>query len=127
MDNQRNIVHLFQKIILVNNEAYRYFIYFKVICPCKLFYVPNYYEIGTENLASFERKIWDSLPANIKSAETFKVFKKLIKTWDGQMRKCRMCTYNKNRLNCVKINNPRTEVNMTIKHIYFDSANIFRS
>ena len=43
------------------------------------------------------------------------------------MRKCRMCTYNKNRLNCVKINNPRTEVNMTIKHIYFDSANIFRS
>ena len=30
MDNQRNIVHLFQQIILVNNEASRYFIYFNI-------------------------------------------------------------------------------------------------
>ena len=41
---------------------------------------PNYYEIGTESLASFEPKIWDSLPANIKAVEKFKVSKKLIKT-----------------------------------------------
>ena len=35
LDNQRNIIHLFQWIILVNNEASCYFIYFKVICPSK--------------------------------------------------------------------------------------------
>ena len=37
LDNQRNIVTLFQKIILVNNETSRYFIYFKIICPSKHF------------------------------------------------------------------------------------------
>ena len=58
---------------------------------------PNYYEFGTKSLASFGPKVWDSLPINIRSAETFKVFKKLIKTLDGEMRKCRMCTYNENR------------------------------
>ena len=58
---------------------------------------PNYYEFGTKRLASFGPNVWDSLPINIKSAETFKVFKKFIRTLDGEMRKCRMCTYNKNR------------------------------
>ena len=58
---------------------------------------PNYYEFGTKSLASLEPKIWNSRPVDIKSAETFEVFKKLIKTWDGEMcRTCRMCTYNKN-------------------------------
>ena len=66
----------------------------KLYCPCKHFYVPNYYEIGTKSLASFEPKIWDSPPAKIKSAETFKVFKKRIKTKDGKIRRCGMCTYN---------------------------------
>ena len=42
---------------------------------------PNYYEFGTKSLASFGPKVWDSLPINIRSAETFKVFKKLIKHW----------------------------------------------
>ena len=58
---------------------------------------PNYYEFDTKSLAFFGPKVWDSLPINIRSAETFKVFKKLIKTLDGVMRKCRMCTYNVNR------------------------------
>ena len=57
---------------------------------------PNYYEFGTTSLASLKPKIWNSLPVDIKSAETFEVFKKLIKTWDGEMCKCRMFTYNKN-------------------------------
>ena len=57
---------------------------------------PNYYEFGTKSLASLQPKIWNSLPVDIKSAETFEVFKKLIKTWDGEMCKCRMFTYNKN-------------------------------
>ena len=39
---------------------------------------PNYYEFDTKRLASFGPNVWDSLSINIKSAETFKVFKKLI-------------------------------------------------
>ena len=54
---------------------------------------PNYYEFGTKSLTSSRTKIWNSLPVNIKPAETFEVFKKLIKTWDGEMCKCRMGTY----------------------------------
>ena len=57
---------------------------------------PNYYELGTKSLFSLGSEIWNSLPVNIKSAETFEVFKRLIKTWEGEMCKCRMCTYNKN-------------------------------
>ena len=56
------------------------------------------------------------------------MFKKPIKTWDGEMCKCHMCTYNKNRIiSLVKVNNPKAEVNITIKYIYFDSVNILRS
>ena len=54
---------------------------------------PNYYEFGTKSLTFFVPKIWNSLPVNSKSAETFEVFKKLIKTWDEEMCKCRMGTY----------------------------------
>ena len=36
----------------------------------------------------------NSLPVNIKSAETFEVLEKLIKTWDREMCRCRMCIYN---------------------------------
>ena len=57
---------------------------------------PNYYEFGTESFTSLGPKIWNSLPVNIKSADMFEVFKKYIKTWDREMCKCRMCTYNKN-------------------------------
>ena len=58
---------------------------------------PNYYEFGTKSLASFERKIQNSLPVNIKSSETFELFKKLIQIWDGEMCNCHMCTYNRSR------------------------------
>ena len=56
----------------------------------------NCYGFGTKSLASFGPKTWDSLPVNINSAETSEVFKKLIKTCDGETCKCHMCTYNKN-------------------------------
>ena len=35
---------------------------------------PNYYELGTKSLTSLGPKIVNSLPVNIKSAETFEVF-----------------------------------------------------
>ena len=54
---------------------------------------PNYYESGTKSLTSLGPKIWNSLPVNITSAEAFEIFKKFIKTWDGEMCKCRVCTY----------------------------------
>ena len=54
---------------------------------------PNYYEFGTKSLTSLGQKIWNSLPVDIKSAEPFEVFKKLIKTWDEQMCKRHICTY----------------------------------
>ena len=54
---------------------------------------PNYYEFGSKSLTSLGPKLWNSLPVNIKSAETFQVFEKLIKTWGGEMCKCRMCAY----------------------------------
>ena len=37
-------------------------------------------EVNTKSLAFLGPNIWNSLPVNIKSAETFEVFKKLIKT-----------------------------------------------
>ena len=37
-------------------------------------------DFNTKSLAFLGPKIWNSLPVNIKSAETFEVFKKLIKT-----------------------------------------------
>ena len=40
----------------------------------------NYYEFSTTILTSIGPKIWNSFPVNIKFAETFEVFKKLIKT-----------------------------------------------
>ena len=54
---------------------------------------PNYYEFDTKSLTSLGPKIWNSPLVNIKSVETFEVFKKLIKTWDREMCNCRMCTY----------------------------------
>ena len=41
---------------------------------------PDYYEFGTKCFASLGSKNWNSLPLSIKSAETFEVFKKVIKT-----------------------------------------------
>ena len=57
---------------------------------------PNYYEFGTKCLTSLRPKVCNSLPVHIKSAEIFEVFKKIIKTWDGEMCKCRIGTYDKN-------------------------------
>lgn len=36
----------------------------------------NYDEFDTKSVASFEPKIWNALPVNFKSAESFEVFKK---------------------------------------------------
>ena len=53
----------------------------------------NYFEFDTKSLNSLGPKIWNSLPVNIKSVETFEVFKKLFKALDRAMCKCCMCTY----------------------------------
>ena len=50
---------------------------------------PNYYEFGTKCLTSLRPKVFNSLPVHIKSAEIFE-------TWDGEMCKCRIGTYDKN-------------------------------
>ena len=52
---------------------------------------PNYYEFSTKSLTSLEPKICNCLPVNTKSDE-----KKFIETWDGEMCKWQMCTYNTN-------------------------------
>ena len=64
----------------------------KIISLCP----DQWLRICTKSLTSLGPKIWNSLAINITSAETFEVFKKVIKTWHGEMCKCRMCTYNKN-------------------------------
>ena len=46
---------------------------------------PNYFEFDAKILTSLGSKIWNSLPVNIKSAETFEGLKKLFKTLDGAM------------------------------------------
>lgn len=56
---------------------------------------PNYYEFCTKSLASLEPKTWNSFAVNVKSVEKFKAFRKLINTWDREMRNCRLYTYNK--------------------------------
>ena len=49
---------------------------------------PNYSKFGAKSLKVLGPKIWNSLPAKIKSAETFLLFKKLINTWNGETCKC---------------------------------------
>ena len=43
----------------------------------------NQVTFATNSLKSYGPKIWNDLPFNIKTAETLKIFKTLIKKWNG--------------------------------------------
>ena len=48
----------------------------------------NQVRYGTKGLRKLVPKIWNSLPASIKSSENLESFKKLIQVWDGTSCKC---------------------------------------
>ena len=52
----------------------------------------NQIRYGTKSLSSLAPKIWNSLPASIKSSENLESFKKLIVVWDGTSCKCYICS-----------------------------------
>ena len=46
---------------------------------------------GTKSLESLGPEIWKNLPYHIKSAENLKLFKNLIKKWNGSSCSCNVC------------------------------------
>jgi hypothetical protein len=38
-------------------------------------------------------RIWNSLPNNIRKAESYGSFRRLLQRWDGQLCSCRLCEY----------------------------------
>ena len=46
---------------------------------------------GSNSLRSLGPNIWNSLPEDFKSAQSLKIFKKLISTWDGESCSCKLC------------------------------------
>ena len=51
----------------------------------------NSIHYGTESLRTFEPKLWDHLPSEIKSAQSLLLFKSKIKKWSLQNCPCRLC------------------------------------
>ena len=51
----------------------------------------NQVTYGKNSLRALGPKIWNTLPDHIKSSETLIIFKKSIKTWDGENCKCNFC------------------------------------
>ena len=58
-------------------------------------YIPRVNQItfGYRSYTYEAPKIWNSLPLEIRKAENFHVFKKLIGTWDGPSCRCSFCKY----------------------------------
>ena len=52
---------------------------------------PNQVRYGERSLRVLSPKIWNNLPANVKSAPNLLSFKRLIKSWDGVSSKCTLC------------------------------------
>ena len=46
---------------------------------------------GLESFRHYGAKIWNSLPETLRTVSDFKVFKTLIKTWNGPVCKCCYC------------------------------------
>ena len=51
----------------------------------------NQVTYGKHSMRSLGPKIWNSLPEHIKSSDTLSIFKKSIKTWDGDTCNCSFC------------------------------------
>jgi len=54
---------------------------------------PNQETFGTKSLRCTGPKIWNSLPAHIKGADSLKTFKNLIKNWNGVSCICSTCNF----------------------------------
>ena len=52
---------------------------------------PNQIRFGEKSLTSFGPKIWNTLPYHIKSSENWKIFRSLLKNWNGTSCKCNVC------------------------------------
>ena len=52
----------------------------------------NQVTFGINSLKSYGPKIWNALPFSIKTAENLKVFKTLIKKWNGASCSCIICS-----------------------------------
>ena len=46
---------------------------------------------GTENVMYRGYILWSSLPKDIKNSSTLSEFKRLLKSWDGNICNCRLC------------------------------------
>ena len=46
---------------------------------------------GTESIMNLAAKLWNMVPANIKSSESLNVFKSKIKYWTPNHCPCRIC------------------------------------
>ena len=53
----------------------------------------NQTTFGTRSIRYQGAKIWNHLPNSLKSAETLKIFKSLIETWEGPSCKCNFCKH----------------------------------
>ena len=58
-------------------------------------YRPNQITFGSNiSLKSLGSQVWNSLSNEIKSAETLKTFKQVMKQWNGTQCTCNVCQYN---------------------------------
>ena len=54
--------------------------------------VRNQYKLNLKkSLKYYGSKIWNSLPFHVKTSENLKIFKDIIKNWDGSTCNCRVC------------------------------------
>ena len=54
---------------------------------------PNQVTFGSNSLRSLGPQVWNSLSNEIKSAETLKTFKQIMKQWNGIQCTCNVCQY----------------------------------
>ena len=51
----------------------------------------NQVSYGEKSLRYHGPKVWNSLPFHVKTSENLKIFKDIIKNWDGSTCNCRVC------------------------------------
>ena len=53
----------------------------------------NAFTYGECSLRILGPNVWNSLPIDMKNAQSLQVFKNLINTWDGPTCNCKICIY----------------------------------
>ena len=98
LNRMKNIaVEAFKRLNALSPEYIRDIVKYK--CSNYNFRYENMAEIPTvrttrygKNSFRFESaRVWNSLPNEMRKAENFKEFKRLIRTWTGPECKCSMC------------------------------------